>query len=291
MQYALMHQTVGQQQEMLIRIEDDFGLKKIADSGQCFRVREFEDGMFRFVTGDSILYIKPSDKVCCYEVSCSESEWNGIWQQYFDLNRNYSAICKSIPSSDKYMQAAAECGQGIRILKQEPWEMLISFIISQRKSIPAIKTSIELICAKFGKTVVTEYEELFLFPSAEDIYKKLSEDGSCLADCKLGYRLKYIEDAVRRVFLKEIDLEEFYSYNSVDLLCNLKQVYGVGDKVANCIALFAYNRCELAPVDTWIKKVIEGVYGGVNPFPSYGSVAGIMQQYIFYYALTHKQEF
>jgi len=272
---------------MIVTISDDFDLKKIADSGQCFRVREFDNGMFRFVTGEYILYMMPCGDNR-YEVSCDDNLWNTVWHSYFDFERDYSAIRESIPKNDTYMQGAAQCGQGIRILVQDPWEMLISFIISQRKSIPAIKTSIELICEKYGKCATTEYEKVYLFPEAEAIYRAPEK----LAECKLGYRLKYIEDAVNRVYLKELDLDGLKQIcDSVILLEELKEVYGVGDKVANCIALFAYGRCELAPVDTWIRKVIDGIYNGVNPFNQYGSAAGIMQQYIFYYALTHKQEF
>jgi len=272
-------------------INDDFDLKKIAESGQCFRVREFEDGTFRFVTGESIVYIRKSEAGVAvkYEISCDDDDWDKVWKNYFDLNRNYSDIRREIRSDEKYLKAAAECGRGIRILNQDPWEMLISFIISQRKSIPAIKTSIELLCREYGRRVETEYETLYLFPSAEAVFN--SNNMSALENCKLGYRLKYIEDATKRVALKEMNLDELRDFDSNDLIAELKKVYGVGDKVANCIALFAYGRSELAPVDTWIKKVIDNEYDGVNPFPRYGKVAGIMQQYIFYYALTHKQEF
>jgi len=272
-------------------INDDFDLKKIAESGQCFRVREFDDGTFRFVTGDNIVYIKKNEAENQneFEVSCDAKEWESIWKNYFDFNRNYSDIRNEIPGDEKYLCEAAECGRGIRILNQDPWEMLISFIISQRKSIPAIKTSIELLCREYGRRVDTEYETLYLFPSAEEVFK--GGNMSSLENCKLGYRLKYIEDATKRVALKEMVLDELRNLDSDDLIIELKKVYGVGDKVANCIALFAYGRSELAPVDTWIKKVIDNEYDGVNPFPRYGKVAGIMQQYIFYYALTHKQEF
>lgn len=291
MLFALMHQMDGRQLEMLIRIEDDFDLKKIADSGQCFRVREFDDGTFRFVTGDNILYIKSQPgKSNEYEVSCDEETWIGIWTSYFDFERDYSLIRSSIPNSDNYMLNAAECGKGIRILKQDPWEMLISFIISQRKAIPAIKASIEMICERFGKEIKTEYESLYLFPTPEEI-AKTPDFENLLSECKLGYRLKYIIEAVKNVYYKEIDLEGLKKNDSMTLLEAFKGLYGVGEKVANCIALFAYGRCELAPVDTWIKKVIEGIYDGVNPFTKYTDSAGIMQQYIFYYAQTHKQEF
>ena len=315
----------------IITITDDFDLKKIAESGQCFRVHDVGEGFFRFITGGEVLFIRKSGDTRehvlpeTYEVSCTPKEWDEVWTPYFDLGRNYRSIRAGIPEVDTYMKNAAVCGAGIRILKQDPWEMLISFIISQRKSIPAIKSSIEMICARFGRKIVGDTsdikstddsedmgssgldEVLYAFPTAREIAGKVlpeSEDGNLpreelftalfeseLKDCKLGYRLRYICDAVCRAIYGEIDLAGLCDFASEALLERLKEVNGVGDKVANCIALFSYGRCELAPVDTWIRKVIDSEYGGVNPFPGYGDVAGIMQQYIFYYALTHKQEF
>ena len=293
-----------------ITIKDDFDLAKIADSGQCFRVVRIQDELYRFITGDNILYVRQiADET--YEISCSESDFYENWSEYFDFSRDYKGIRESVPESDTYMHNAAECGRGIRILRQEPWEMLISFIISQRKSIPAIRTSIEMICERFGRAVTTEYETVYTFPTAEEIMRcKVTGENGCgsdkpqdkgradscgcetlLAECKLGYRLKYIIETVKAVYYREIDLEALEGLGSEQLLDELKRLYGVGEKVANCIALFAYGRVELAPVDTWIRKVIDGIYEGVNPFPGYGDVAGIMQQYIFYYAQTHKAEF
>ena len=139
---------------MEILISDDFGLRKIAHSGQCFRVREFGDGMFRFVTGSEVLYIKELS-VKHFEISCSAETWNHTWIPYFDLERNYFHIHDTIPDSDTYLQLAAKEGQGIRILHQDPWETLVTFIVSQRKSIPAIKNSVELLANRFGEAITT----------------------------------------------------------------------------------------------------------------------------------------
>ena len=129
---------------MEISIIDDFDLQKIAHSGQCFRVREFEDGTFRFVTGREVLYIKELSAKH-FEISCSDEVWSRTWVPYFDLERSYLHIRERIPDSDKYMQLAAREGQGIRILHQDPWETLVTFVVFQRKSIPAIKNSVELL--------------------------------------------------------------------------------------------------------------------------------------------------
>jgi N-glycosylase/DNA lyase len=270
---------------MKITITDDFDLKKIENSGQCFRVRELPDGRFRFVTGTDILYILPLVE-CDYEVSCDEREWQEIWNPYFDLSRNYKEIRGMVPPEDEFMGTAAGEGTGIRILKQDPWEMLITFIISQRKSIPAIKQSVEMLSERFGTPVETEYEKINLFPTPEQLRAATGDD---YKECKLGYRVSYALDAVAAVNENRLDLLALYKADDAGLFDTLKTVKGVGDKVSNCICLFAYGRTAMAPVDTWIAKVIDEHYKGVNPFPAYGEVAGIMQQYAFYHAQIHKK--
>lgn len=272
---------------MFITINDDFNLAKIAASGQCFRVKELEDGSFRFITGNHVLNIKElaasasneaepniavsedkkpvHEKVISksFEVDCSREAWDRVWHPYFDLDRSYQQVREQIKVRDKYLLLASHNGLGIRILRQDPWEMLITFIISQQKSIPAIKAAVETLSVKYGTRLELSQETLYSFPTPDQLAAATEEE---LRECKLGYRAPYLIDAV-------------------------KQVAGVGDKVSNCICLFAYGRTRLAPVDTWIKKVIDQKYKGKNPFPKYKNNAGIMQQYIFYYAQTHKQEF
>lgn len=166
--------------------------------------------------------------------------------------------------------------------------MLISFIISQRKSIPAISKSIELICERFGTPIITEKKTIYSFPRPVDLAKASIEE---LNECKLGYRSEYVKKAAEDVASGKIDLVALEQLDDEQLFESLKSFLGVGDKVANCVALFAYSRTSLAPVDTWIKKVIDKEYAGNNPFPAYGKIAGVIQQYIFYYAQMHKSEF
>ena len=261
---------------MIIKITDDFNLRKIAYSGQCFRVKELDENTFSFITKASRVTMKYiSDGT--YDVTCDQDEWDGIWRDYFDLDTIYSDIRASIPDNDTYMKNAAEIGKGIRILKQDYFEMLISFIISQRKSIPAIKTSVERLCTLYGKNG--------FFPTPESMLNATNEE---LSSCGLGYRVAYVSEAAKKVALHEVDLNELSLLSDDDLFTELKSFNGIGDKVANCVALFGYHRVGRAPVDTWIKKVIDNSYNGINPFPTYGSVAGIMQQYMFYAAQQHK---
>ena len=270
----------------MIIITDDFDLQKIADSGQAFRIFTFEDGTYRFITGQNILYIRQNDKDT-YDISCGEEVWNDIWFPYFHLNRSYYEVRNLIGVRDKYLQAAANNGKGIRILKQDPWEMIITFIISQQKTIPSIKKCVEELSIRYGTKITTEREVIHAFPTPLQLAKATEEE---LRECKLGYRVSYIMDAAAKISTGMIKLEELESHSDKKIFETLKQIKGVGDKVSNCICLFAYGRTRLAPVDTWIKKVIDKEYKGKNPFPRYKDAAGIMQQYIFYYALSHKQE-
>lgn len=302
----------------IIEINDDFDLYKIAYSGQCFRVRDLGDGAFRFITGEHVLDIRKADNSCAeneshtapdsidfrditqksspglYEVSCSQAEWDSVWHYYFDLNTNYAKIRSSIPLSDKYIHNASQLGEGIRILNQDKFEMLISFIISQRKSIPAIKSSVERICKRYGHLINCESFDsckscesrescesesaTYTFPTPYELSKATSEE---LAECGLGYRVPYVIEATR--WAMSLDSLDFLDQLSdEELFTTLKSLYGVGDKVANCISLFGYHRTGRAPIDTWIKKVIDDEYKGHNPFPNYGPNAGIIQQYVFY---------
>lgn len=262
-----------------IRIDDEIDLDKIVNSGQCFRpaLINSDEKLYRFIFREYILYIKEISSND-YEISCSEEIWQKIWVPYFDLDRSYKTIRESL-KADTYMSEAAKMGAGIRILRQDKWEMLISFIISQRKSIPAIRTSIEKLCERYGRRVDTEYGVVNLFPQREEIL-----DYELLDECSLGYRSPYIIDAIE----KNLPLEEMEKLSDEELMESLKSIKGVGEKVANCVSLFAYNRVGRVPVDTWILKIINEVYNGENPFLKYGEVGGIVQQYAFYRVQKNK---
>ena len=273
----------------IITIEDDLDLKKIELSGQCFRVREFEDGTFRFITGDNVIYMKRltdeadfagENGTSRYEVSCSQDEWERIWQPYFDLGRNYAKIRRKSAGESQFVDTAMDFGRGIRVLKQDAWEMLVTFIISQRKNIPAISKSVNLIAERFGKPIVTEYETLYTFPTPQELAAASESD---LRDCSLGYRAPYVTDAVRLVLSGELDLSAIDNLDDERLFEELQKVHGVGKKVANCVCLFAYGRTSLVPVDVWIARAIDEECGGEDPFEAFGANAGIIQQYVFFY--------
>ena len=266
---------------MQVTINDDFDLEKIIDSGQCFRGKCLEDGSYRFISGDSVIYLRPKDREAgVYTVSCDQESWETIWFPFFDLERCYSEIAVLESGKHEFVDQAIAHGRGVRLLRQAPWEMLLTFIISQRKSIPAIIKSVEALSEKYGHDIVTEQERLKAFPSPEEMKEATAEE---LAACGLGYRVKYILDAIQKVNSGELNLKAIAKLPDDVLLEKLQAVMGVGIKVANCIALFAYGRTACVPVDVWIFRAIEKECGGISPFSLYGENAGIIQQYIFYY--------
>lgn len=268
---------------MLIILTDDFDIRKIAESGQCFRANPGQDGSFCFVAGDRKCTIRPvseSGEEITMDVDVATDEWESFWKWYFDMETQYSLIRQNaMKFEDEFMIQACNNGKGIRILRQDPWEMLISFIISQRKSIPAIKSCIEKLCAAFGE----KKDAFYAFPTPKAL---ANADITILSQCGLGYRLPYIKDAATKVFNGEIDLTAVNALDDESLSDELKTIKGVGDKVANCILLFAYHRTSSVPVDTWVKKIMKENYDGQNPFPKYGEYAGIMQQYAFFHKRT-----
>lgn len=270
---------------MIVKISDDFDLEKIVYSGQCFRPRKLSDGSYLFVTGEKYLIISHLSKDE-YEVSCDKTDWEKVWYDYFDLSTNYANVRKRIHDNDSFMIESSIASEGIRILRQDKWEMVISYIISQRKSIPAIRSSVEKICEKYGHIIgEVEGKKLYSFPLADDMAKATKEE---LSACGLGYRVSYIQDAVEKVKSGALCLDDICDMDDEQLFETLKTVRGIGDKVANCVLLFAYHRTGRAPVDTWILKVMNERYGGENPFLGYGNDAGIMQQFVFYYVQNRK---
>ncbi len=262
-----------------VEIEDDFDLAKIADSGQCFRVRVFDGGIYRFITGGHVVYIRFL-KENKYAVCCHKDSWEHIWADYFDLSRNYRSIRENAVGRGDFVGRAADAGSGIRILRQDTWEMLVTFIISQRKSIPAIAKAVENLCVKYGKKIETDYEVLYAFPGPMELSGASAEE---LNACGLGYRTAYVMDAARQVASGELDLSALKAYGDEELFARLLKVHGVGKKVANCVCLFGYGRMGRVPVDVWINRAISQECEGKNPFLEFGDDAGIIQQYVFYY--------
>ena len=271
---------------MEVTIADDFSPEKIMESGQCFRVRSFPDGTYRFITGGSAVYLRSLGEGR-YDASCTPEEWAEVWTPYFDLERDYTALRRRAEGKHPFVDAAMTAGAGLRILRQDPWEMLLTFILSQRKSIPAIASGVETLAARWGTPIRTEWETLFAFPTAEALGEVTEGE---LRACALGYRAPYVLDAVRRVGGGELDLAALGQLEDEALFQALQAVRGVGKKVAECVCLFGYGRLSRVPVDVWIDRAIRVKCGGCEPFSRYGADAGVMQQYVFYAMRREKEK-
>ena len=264
---------------MTVTIADDFDMAKIAHSGQCFRARALDRDAWLFVTGEHAVLIRALG-ADLYDVSCGATEWDAVWRPYFDLDRNYGALRAKHKNRFPFLDTAMDFGRGIRVLRQDPWETLMTFILSQRKSIPAISHGVEAIAARWGRRTVLSGTEISFFPTPPQM------TGCCTDDFRelgMGYRSAYMAEAHCAVLSGGLDLGSLASLSDDDLMARLQSLHGVGIKVASCVALYAYGRTAAAPVDVWIRRVIDTHFGGENPFPLFGEDAGLLQQYMFYY--------
>lgn len=265
----------------MIKISSEYlDMRKIADSGQVFRFNKTDDGSYDLIANNKHLRIQKlidNKDINTYELDCSEEDYNKIWKDYFDMDTDYSIYTDDLDENDVYLQKACEYSKGIRILRQDKWEMLISFIISQRKSIPAIKSSIEKMAVNLGEEID---DRIYAFPKPQEI---LSADDTVLETCGLGYRLPYIRAAARDVIENGVDLYDSDNLSDEELLEKLKEFKGVGVKVANCVLLFGYHRIGAFPIDVWVEKILNNHYDGTFPMERYKGYAGVLQQYMFFY--------
>ncbi len=259
----------------------EFNLADTLDCGQAFRWRPLSDGSFEGVAFGKYLRVgMRKDTLIFYDTDFEEFE--SVWRGYFDLDRDYDYI-KMVISKNKILRTAAEFAGGIKVLRQEPWECLCSFIISQNNNIPRIKGIIERLCESFGERLENG---LYTFPSAEKIAGLTLED---LAPLRSGFRAKYILDAARKVASGEVNLSEISEMGSEDARSRLTLIYGVGVKVADCVLLFSMGHINVIPKDVWIKRVLATLFDG--ELPNFAApYAGIAQQYLFHYARMTKLE-
>ncbi len=277
---------------MVIKQISFFDPVKIARSGQAFRIQVIDSDHTELVAKGRYLQIARTGEDT-FAFSCSEDEFQNIWYNYFDLGRDYREISKQIDKKDKYLQRAEEYGRGIRILKQEVFETTISYIISQRKSIPSITTSVEKISRISGKVIKAPklkspfvapiHSEYYAFPSPDSLARLSTEE---LQETGVGYRAPYIAEAARDFASGKLDEKELARTGDEELYKALTGMYGVGTKVANCIMLFSFARTSRFPIDVWIQRILDNYYEGHFDTSSYPDTAGIMQQFMFYYERT-----
>lgn len=255
-----------------------FSLSQTLDCGQAFRWREIAENVWQGVAFGRLLTLEKSGNTLIFH-NTTKSQFLDIWQSYFDLDRDYDKIITEI-SGNEILKTASSFGQGIRILNQEPWETLCSFIISQNNNIKRIKGIIERLCSTFGEDMGGYYS----FPTAEKIATLTLDDLSVL---RAGFRAKYILDAAQKVASKEINLTDLKNYPYEKAQAELMKIKGVGPKVADCALLFSHGQISAFPKDVWIKRAMKVLFDGELPKEAI-PYAGIVQQYIFYYARETK---
>lgn len=258
-----------------IKIGSCFDLKNTFDCGQCFRWNENPDGSFTGIVKDkSVRIYRDSDKIIIE--NSTEDDFKNLWENYLDLNVCYDDIRNEIISLDSRLKCAVDSIDGIRILNQEPWEALCSFIISQNNNIPRIKIIVSRLCENFGEPINGGYT----FPSADKIAELTVDD---LAPLRSGFRAKYIIDAAQKVSSGEVNLEKMRTAPIDECRKELMTIKGVGPKVAECTLLYGLHRLEAFPIDVWMKKALSTLFNGISP-ENLGQYAGIAQQYIFHYS-------
>ena len=273
--------------QLILKDVKDFELAHIFECGQCFRWKKETDGSYTGVIKQGVVNIKKDGDIVTIggEVNGDIEE---ICNDYFDLSRDYTKIKKELCKDDVNMKLASDYGYGIRILNQDPWEMIISFIISAANNIPRISRTIENISKKYGKKVTYDGHEFYLFPTPNELSNAKISD---LRALNLGFRDKYVYEATRMIANREIDIEKLLKMDTLSAKKELMKIPGIGNKVADCILLFSMHRTEAFPVDTWIKKVMSELYVDstnitkINKYATdrFGKYAGLAQQYLFYY--------
>ena len=275
----------------------DFDLKQTLECGQCFRWTREKDGSYTGVALSRVINVS-QDEAGVYIKNTTLQDFADLWIDYFDLYRDYGKIKMVLGAGDPIMEKAISYGSGIRLLKQDEWEILISFLISQNSNIPRIRKCIDSICRSFGQPIQTYKGELYYaFPTPLSLADCTKDEIGC---CRLGYRETYIVKTAKRVLLDEAR----NLYNAKNLTRNEAEKYllslsGVGPKVANCILLFAMGFYESFPIDVWMKRVMNQLYGynekhtgAMTHFAAdqFGELSGFAQQYLFYYVREKSEE-
>lgn len=261
---------------------DYLDLAQICRSGQCFRMNVKGENRYSVIAGRYYLELEQRGQKCIFD--CSEAEFENFWKGYFDLEADYGSYIGKIGRTDSYLRNAAEFGSGIRILRQDLWEMIVSFLISQQNNIVRIRRCIENICAEYGEKLESDSGQTYrAFPTPQAL-ADIPEDA--LMACNLGYRSKYVVRTARSVADGECDLETIRRLPYPRAREELLKLYGVGEKVADCICLFALHHLEAFPVDTHIRQAMENHYRQGFPMERYQGCQGVLQQYIFYYELA-----
>lgn len=282
------------EQKYILKNCKSFKVKDIFDCGQCFRWNEENDGSYTGIFGRNVLNVKESGEDIVFEGIC-DGNIEEVCKNYFDLDRNYEEIKRNLSNVDENLKEAIKYGGGIRILNQDLWEMIISFIISANNNIPRIKGIIDRISAKYGHKIEFRGKEFYTFPTVEELSKASKQD---FRDLGAGFRDKYIYETTLMINNKIVSLEELQSEkNTKKVREKLLTLCGVGPKVADCILLFSsLKRFDVFPIDVWVRRVMNDLYIHNEDekkvskaqieeiaIEKFGELEGIAQQYLFYW--------
>ncbi len=284
------YNIVEEEGRIILKDMEDFEPKDIFECGQAFRWTKEEDSSYTTVAYGRVLNVKKEGRDIVFE-PCNLKDFQEVWYSYFDLGTDYGKIKKDL-SKDPILKKATEYGQGIRILNQEPFETIISFIISANNQIPRIKKSVEIIAREYGD-LIGEFKgkKYYSFPGPDKLSKVSVEE--IREKARVGFRDKRIIATSEMVANGEIDLDKIFDLSKDEGKEELKRLPGVGPKVADCCLLFAFKKGDAFPVDTWVKRVMEYFYLkeetslpkiGKKGAELFGDLAGYAQQYLFYYA-------
>ena len=282
-----------EEQEYKIKNQKSFELEHIFECGQCFRWNKQEDGSYTGVFKGNVLNVNKIDNEITFR-GMVNGKIENVVEDYFDLDRNYEEIKSKLSKIDQYLENSINYGYGIRILNQDLWETIISFIISANNNIPRIKGIIERISQKYGKEIEWEGKKYYTFPSAEEMKDATIEDFRKLG---LGFRDKRIYETIHLVLDKKVNLDEMYKKETKEVREELLTLSGVGPKVADCILLFStLKRFDVFPIDVWVRRVMNELYiknEDENKVSKkeimniadekFGSLEGLAQQYLFYW--------
>ncbi len=281
------------EQEYIIKDQESFELKHIFECGQCFRWNEQEDGNYIGVIKQGVLRVSKQNNQIKFE-GILNGDIKQIVNKYFDLDRNYTQIKDTLSKIDIYLKNSIEYGNGIRILNQDLWETIISFIISANNNIPRIKGIIERISKKYGKEIEWNGVKYYTFPEPKDLKSASISD---FRELGLGFRDKRIYETTHIILDKKVDLEKMHEEDTLKVREELLSLSGVGPKVADCILLFStLKRFDVFPIDVWVRRVMNELYikkedenkVSKNEIMKlaenkFGTLEGIAQQYLFYW--------
>ena len=282
------------EQKYIIKDSNSFKLKDIFECGQCFRWNEQDDGSYIGVFGENVLNVRKINNEIIFTGICKENIKTTV-EEYFDLNRNYENIKNKLSKIDENMKKSIEYGKGIRILNQDLWETIISFIISANNNIPRIKGIIERLSKKYGKEINWNGNKYYTFPTAKQLKDVTVQE---YRELGLGFRDIRLYETTHMILDKKVNLEEMQKNpNTKQVREQLLSLSGVGPKVADCILLFStLKRFEVFPIDVWVRRVMNDLYihnqdeTKVNKKEiekianeKFGNLAGLAQQYLFYW--------